>query len=77
MSLTLASLLLAFSADAATETQEAVRSVSPQLQAAPAQAQAAAQKVLQSSSVDQAVSSVVDVVRVRSLAGHKLGNTLL
>lgn len=60
VSLSLASLLVALSADAATGVQETVQSTAAKIPSPPP-----ASSVLQPSSIDSAVSSVVDAVRVR------------
>lgn len=59
LSLSLASLLVALSADAATSVEQTVQSTAAKLPSPPP-----ASTVLQPSSIDTAVSSVVDAVRV-------------
>ena len=66
LSLSLASLLVALSADAATGVQGTVESTAAKLPSPPP-----ASSVLQQSSIDQAVSSVVDVVRVHLVCTGK------
>lgn len=69
LSLSLASLLVALSADAATGVQETVESTAAKLPSPPP-----ASSVLQPSTIDQAVSSVVDVVRAGGDAFKSFAN---